>query len=156
MKIKAVLFDLYGTLLYVEDEVSDDEASNFLFSRCYEVSLQQLNAARYFVTMVDYPKYGYEDWSSLLMQMFWRLGIKAGFGKSNPRMYMKVSNVLNVKHEEFIVIGDDVQYDALLPKKLGMHTILLDRKGERHGQESSNVVVKDLGEAVEILLSHFK
>lgn len=30
MKIKAVLFDLHGTLMYVEDEASDEEASDFL------------------------------------------------------------------------------------------------------------------------------
>ena len=50
------MFDLYGTLIYVENEVSDEEASKLLFNRGYEISPQQLNAAWYFVTMVDYPK----------------------------------------------------------------------------------------------------
>jgi len=224
MRVKAVLFDLYGTLIYVENEVSDEEASDFLFSRGYEISPQQLNAAWYFVTMVDYPKYGYADLDSFLMQMFWRLGVEvdketfrkfkelckkrrqklypeveevlskvknhgfktaivtttahfffketlrpiekyfdfictgyeAGCDKSNPKIYIKVLDVLNVKPEEAVVIGDNLQYDVLLPKKLGMHAILLDRKGENQEQEASDVVVKDLGEAIEMLLNRFK
>ena len=43
--IRAVLFDLHGTLAYVENPVSDFEISDYLFSRGYEVSLQQLKAA---------------------------------------------------------------------------------------------------------------
>jgi len=220
MRIKAVLFDLYGTLVYVENEVLDEEASDFLFSRGYEISPQQLKAAWYFVAIVDYPKYGYENWSSFLMQMFWRLGVEideetfrefrelyrrskhmlypeveevvskvksygfrtaivttaarfffeeavkpieryfdfictgyeAGCDKSNPRMYRKVLDVLNVKPEEAVVIGGDFQYDVLLPKVLGMHAILLDREGEKLSAKASNVTAKDLRDAVDILL----
>jgi len=43
--IRAVLFDLHGILAYVENPVSDFEISDYLFSRGYEVSLQQLKAA---------------------------------------------------------------------------------------------------------------
>ena len=172
--------------------------------------------------MVDYPKYGYADLDSFLMQMFWRLGIEvdketfrgfkelckkrrqklypeveevlskvkdyglktaivttiahfffketlrpiekyfdfictgyeAGCDKSNPKIYIKVLDVLNIKPEEAVVIGN-LQYDVLLPKKLGMHAILLDRKGGKRKQ-ASNVVAKDLREAIEVLLNRFK
>jgi len=224
MRVKAVLFDLYGTLIYVEGEVSDRETSDFLFSCGYEISPQQLKAAWYFVAMVDYPKYGFADLDSFLMQMFWRLGVEvdnetfgefkelckksrqklypevedvlskvkdhgfktaivtttahfffeetlrpiekyfdfictgneAGCDKSNPKMYIKVLDVLNTKPGETVVIGDNLQYDVLLPKKLGMHAILLDRKGGKRKQEASDAVVKDLREAIEMLLNRFK
>ena len=221
MRIKAVLFDLYGTLVYVINEVSDDEASEYLFNRGYEISPQQLKAAWLFVSMVDYPRYGYRDWNSFLKRVFWRLGVKVdektltefrelsrksrnvlypeireavskvksyGFrtaivtttphfffeeaiepikkyfdfictgyearcDKSNPRMYRKVLEVLDVKPEETVVIGDDLRYDILLPKKLGMHTILLDRKMERQNVDIPDAVVKDLREAVKIVVN---
>jgi len=35
--IRAVLFDLHGTLAYVENPVSDFEISDYLFSGGYEV-----------------------------------------------------------------------------------------------------------------------
>ncbi|MGQ9507100.1 MAG: hypothetical protein ACUVTB_04475 [Candidatus Bathycorpusculaceae bacterium] len=37
-----MLFDLYGTLGYAENPVSDDEAADYLFSRGYEVSRNSL------------------------------------------------------------------------------------------------------------------
>ena len=75
VKIKAVLFDLYGTLAYVENSVDETEISEYLFSRGYEVSPQQLKAARAFVSFVDYPKYGYKHWHSFFSRLLWRLKI---------------------------------------------------------------------------------
>ena len=75
VKIKAVLFDLYGTLAYVENPVDETEISEYLFSRGYEVSPQQLKAARAFVSFVDYPKYGYKHWHSFFSRLLWRLKI---------------------------------------------------------------------------------
>jgi FMN phosphatase YigB (HAD superfamily) len=57
--IKAVLFDLYGTLAYQENPVTNEEVSECLFGRNYEVSPQQLRAAFAFVAFIDYPKHGY-------------------------------------------------------------------------------------------------
>jgi FMN phosphatase YigB (HAD superfamily) len=64
LRIRAVLFDLYGTLTYVENPVSDQEASDFLLSSGYEVSPQQFKASWAFVAFVDYPRYGYGGWRS--------------------------------------------------------------------------------------------
>lgn len=62
MPVKAVLFDLYGTLAYAEEEVPDEVASAFLLSRGYEVYPQAFAASWRFVGFVDYPRYGYESW----------------------------------------------------------------------------------------------
>ncbi|MHA1722336.1 MAG: HAD hydrolase-like protein [Candidatus Baldrarchaeia archaeon] len=61
-------------------------------------------------------------------------------------------DVLNIKPEEAVVIGDNLQYDVLLPKALGMHAILLDREGEKLSVKASNVTAEDLRDAVDILL----
>ena len=192
-KIKAVLFDLYGTLAYAENPVTHAEISEYLFSKGYEVSPQQLKAAWTFVSFIDYPKYGYKNWRSYFSKIFWRLKVKvneetlsaivklleskpyqlypdaagavikarengfktaivttiayfqfkkaiqpirnyfdfimtgyeAGCDKTNPKMYRKVLEILNARPEEAVMIGDDVQIDIILPKKLGINAILL-------------------------------
>jgi hypothetical protein len=74
--LKAVLFDLHGTLAYIENPVTDIEISEVLFSRGYEVSSQQLRSAWGFVSFIDYPKYGYRSWRSFFSKIFWRLKVK--------------------------------------------------------------------------------
>ena len=76
VKIKAVLFDLYSTLAYVENPVTETEISEHLFSKGYEVSPQQLKAAWVFVSFIDYPKYGYKNWRSYFSRILWRLKVK--------------------------------------------------------------------------------
>jgi len=73
VKIKAVLFDMHGTLAHVENPVSGEEISKYLFSRGYEVSPQQLNAAWAFVSFIDYPKHGYKTQRSFFSRILWRL-----------------------------------------------------------------------------------
>jgi len=219
MKIKAVLFDLYGTLVYAENPVSDDEASRLLFSHGYEVSPQQFKAAWAFVAFVDYPKYGYANWKSYLTRVLTRLKVKvnaetlkelektfvkseyslypdaaeavakvknrglqtaivttiarfkfqkaikpienlfdfictgyeAKCDKSNPKMYKTILQTLGLKPEEAVVIGDDIQYDILLPKKMGLHAILLDREMKNQGSTAPDAIAKDLRVAIELL-----
>jgi HAD superfamily hydrolase (TIGR01549 family) len=221
-KIKAILFDLYWTLAYVKkgEGVTDEEISDYLFSRGYEVSPQQLRAAWSFVAFVDYPKYGYKNWRSYFSRILWRLKVKvdeetletvanrferrpyllqqdaadalekakkngfktaivttiacfqfkeaiepiekyfdfimtgyeAGCDKTNPNMYRKVLEILNVKPEEAVMIGDNVQTDVLLPKKLGIRAILLDREKENVQCPQADAIVHDLDEAVETVI----
>lgn len=223
IEIKAVLFDMHGTLVYAKNEVSAEEISDYLFSKGYEVSPQQLMAARTFVAFIDYPKYGYRSWRSFFSRIFWRLKVKvdketlytivkllesrpyqlysdaagavpkakkngfetatvttiahfqfkkaiapiknyfdfimtgyeAGCDKTNPRMYKKVLEVLNVKPEEAVMIGDDALTDILLPKRLGIKAVLLDREGKSEERLSADAVVNDLNEAVEIIIRKF-
>ena len=51
-------------------------------------------------------------------------GCEAGCDKSNPKMYLKLLALLKVKPNECVVVGDDIQLDVRIPKKLGIHTIL--------------------------------
>jgi putative hydrolase of the HAD superfamily len=223
-EMKAVLFDMHGTLVHLENNVTDNEISDYLFSRGYEVSPQQLRAAWSFVAFIDYPKYGYKSWHSFFSRILWRLevrvdeetlnriakllesrpyqlypdatealpkvkksglktatvttialfqfkkaiapikkyfdfimtGYEAGCDKTNPRMYRRVLEVLNVNPEEAIMIGDDIPTDILLPRSLGIRAVLLDR--ERKGQEcpQAEAVVNDLKEAAEIIIGKFK
>jgi putative hydrolase of the HAD superfamily len=75
-KVKAVLFDLHGTLVYNEKPVSEAEILEYLSSRGHEVSPQQLKASWSFVAFVDYPRYGYGSWRSFFSRVFWRLKVK--------------------------------------------------------------------------------
>jgi HAD superfamily hydrolase (TIGR01549 family) len=221
--IKAVLFDLHGTLVYVKDDVTDTEVSEYLFSRGYEVSPQQLHAAWAFVAFVDYPNHGYKNWRTYFSRIFWRLKVKvdketlhtiakllesrpyqlypdatsavikaktygfktgivttiayfqfkkavqpikeyfdfimtgyeAGCDKTNPRMYRKVLEILNVKPQEAVMIGDNVEIDVLLPKKLGINAILLDRDKRNLRCEHADAVANDLNHAVETVIAQF-
>jgi len=223
VKIKAVLFDMHGTLVHVENDVTEEEISDYLFNKGYEVSPQQLRAARAFVSFIDYPKYGYKSWRSFFSRIFWRLKVKvgsetlqaivkllesrpyklysdaaeavpkakqvgfktatvttiayfqfkkaiepikkyfdfimtgyeAGCDKTNPRMYRKVLEILNVKPEEAIMIGDDPPVDVVLPKRLGIKSILLNREKNNIECPQAEAVVNDLNEAVEIIIRKF-
>ncbi len=217
---KAVLFDLNGTLAYVKDGITHNELSEYLFSRGYEVSPQQLGAAWSFVSFVDYPKHGYRNWHAYLSRVLWRLkvevdketlgeiikllksrpyqlyqdarsavpmaknsgfktavvttiayfkfkdallpirkhldlvmtGYEAGCDKSNPRMYQRVLQILGVRPQEAVMIGDELELDSLLPKRLGIDAILLNRKDKDKGQ-SVDAFVYDLNEAMETIIN---
>mgnify|MGYP001026924749 CR=1 FL=1 len=219
MRVEAVIFDVHKTLVRVQNWVSDEEASDYLLTRGYEVSPQQLKAAHAFVAFIDYPKYGYANWRSFLKRMLWRLNVKIDektleglaelFGrtecalypdaaeavvrakshgfrtatattiarfkfekamepikayfdfictgyetrcdKSDPKMYKKILETLSVKPQEAVVIGDDLQYDIVLPRKLGMHTVLLDREMKNRDSTVPDAVAKDLKEAMDIV-----
>lgn len=217
--IKAVLFDLHGTLVHAENPVSAEELSDYLFSRGYEVSSQQLKASWAFVAFIDYPKYGYRSWHSYFSRILQRLkvrvdketlnrvvkllerntyqlyldaaeavtktkekglktaivttiahfqfkkavepirqsfdfiitGYEAGCDKTNPKMYRKVLEILKVKPNEAVMIGDNIPIDILLPKRLGINAILLDRKKENPEYEEADATVNSLTEALSII-----
>ena len=81
-------------------------------------------------------------------------GYEAGCDKSNPKMYLKVLDVLNVKPQEAIMIGDDVQLDIQLPRRLGINAILLERKGESK-DKFVDAFVYNLYQAMETIISKF-
>lgn len=219
-ELKAVLFDLHGTLVYREHVTRFEEVSEYLFGKGYEVSPQQFEAASSFVSMIDYPKHGYNSWTSYLNQIMYRLdvrvddqtlkqiagllegnpytlysdalgaimkvkknglktavvttiarfkfedaiqpirqfidlimtGYEAGVDKSNPKMYMRVSDTLKTKPSEAVMIGDEVALDVNLPRRLGMKAIPLDREGKDEN-DYVGTVANDLNEAVDIALA---
>ena len=220
VEIKAVLFDLHGTLAYVENPVSGEEISNYLFSRGYEVSPQQLNAAWAFVAFIDYPKNGYKNWRFFFSRIFRRLetrvdektldeivkllerkpyqlypdaaeavvkakengfktaivttiayfkfekavkpikehfdfimtGYEAGCDKTNPKMYRRVLEILKVEPEEAVMMGDNVDIDVLLPRRLGINAILLDREKKNVECPAAATIVHNLRQGVEAII----
>jgi FMN phosphatase YigB (HAD superfamily) len=223
MVIKAVLFDLHGTLAYMKQSVSDWAVSDFLVKKDYEVYPQTFNTAWRVVAFIDYPKYGYRNYRQFLQRVLWRLkvkvdtttldglvrlyeqgmwelypdarkalakakehqfktaivttiarfkfekalspiikyidvvmdGYKAGCEKTNPKMYKKTLEALTVAPSEAVMIGDDLEIDVILPKKLGIHAILLDKEGKIQYNASADAVVRDLIEAVETVVKRF-
>jgi len=73
MRLKAVLFDLHGTLAYVKNPISSEVISEFLLNHGYEIYPQSLDAASHYVSMIDYPKHGYNSWKAYLKQVLKRL-----------------------------------------------------------------------------------
>jgi FMN phosphatase YigB (HAD superfamily) len=224
MRLKAVLFDLYGTLAYTESSITEDDASEFLSKRGYDVYPQAFKAAWQYVSFIDHPKYGYQTWEMFLKQVSRRLHIRPdartlrglarlyeqtqwglfpdseeaiarakdvelktaiittiakfkyektlkpiidkldlvvdGYTfhceKSNPRIYLETLKALGVKASESIMIGDDVKLDILLPKKLGMKTILLDRSGQFSGDRTkADAAVTSLNLAIDKIFRAF-
>ncbi len=221
-KVRAILFDLHGTLVHRKNTKEFEEISDYLFCRGFEVSPQQFGAAWSFVSFIDYPKYGYRTWRTYLGRVFRRLklkvddetlnhiiqlearnpyilypdaveavsrakrhgfrtavvttiahfkfdaairpirnyfdlimtGYEAGVDKSHPRMYLRVLEILHCKASEAIMIGDEMSLDFLLPKRLGINALLLDRKGENK-ELPFDTVVSNLNEAIDFVLARF-
>jgi len=219
LTIKAVLFDLYGTIAHVRNPVTDKEASDYLVSRGYEVYPQTFMAAWRFVAFIDYPEYGYKNYHSFLKRVLWRVkvrvdketldelaklyersqfelypdamevvekarehglktaivttiarfkfqkalqpilpyldtivtGYEARCEKSNPKMFKRTLEILNVETGEAVMVGDDVPIDIMIPKKLGIRTILLDREHKMSDSQPSDAVAENLLEAVKII-----
>ena len=219
MSIKAVLFDLYGTIAHIRNPVTDQEASDYLVSRGYEVYPQTFMAAWRFVAFIDYPRYGYKNYHSFLKRVLWRIkvrvdketldglaklyersqfelypdalevvkkakehrlktaivttialfkfqkalepllpyldtivtGYEARCEKSNPKMFRRTLEILNVKPSEAVMIGDDVPIDIMISKKLGIHTVLLDREHKMGDSQPSDAVAENLLTAVKIV-----
>jgi HAD superfamily hydrolase (TIGR01509 family) len=216
--LKAVLFDLYGTLAYVKNPISTEKISELMLEHGYKVYPQSLDAASHFVSMIDYPKHGYESWKAYLKQVLFRLGIQADKGtlrelaetykkhrsltlfpdaapavrkvkelgsktaivttiahfsfsqavkpiqkhfdvittgyeakceKSNPEMHRQTLKKLGVLPEETVMIGDELLVDIKIPKKLGMHTIQLDRTRKVTKKSEADSLARTLTEAVD-------
>jgi putative hydrolase of the HAD superfamily len=221
-KVRVILFDLHGTLVYEKITNEFEEISDYLFCRGFEVSPQQFGAASSFVSLIDYPKYGYRTWHTYLARVFHRLelkvddetlnhiiqletrnpyilysdavealtkakrhgfktavvttiahfkfdgaicpirnyfdlmmtGYEAGVDKSHPKMYLKVLEILHCKASEAIMVGDEMSLDFLLPKRLGINAVLLDREGENK-EFPVDTVVSNLNEAIDFVLTRF-
>ena len=55
---------------------------------------------------------------------------------------MMICKVLGVEAEKIMHIGDDWHFDFVIPRKIGIKSVFLDRTGERKGK----FVIRDLRE----------
>ncbi len=78
-------------------------------------------------------------------------GYEAGCDKSDPRMYKRLLEILNLKAEETVIVGDDMGLDVLLPKKLGLNAILLDRGGKQQTATEPDAIARSLTEAMDLI-----
>jgi hypothetical protein len=74
--LRAILFDLHGTLGYVKKPVTAKEFCTYLQSGGYNVYPQSFVAARNFVGTVAYPKYGYSNFADFCSEVVRMLDIK--------------------------------------------------------------------------------
>ena len=80
-------------------------------------------------------------------------GYEVGCDKSNPKMYWKALELFGVRPDGAVMIGDELPLDVVLPKKLGIHTVLLDRDSKARPQCSSvDASVYDLDQAMETII----
>ena len=78
-------------------------------------------------------------------------GRRAKCEKSNPIMHKKTLIELSVPANQAVMIGDELLVDIEIPKKLGMHTILLDRQGSKSKSSEADERVANLTEAMTII-----
>lgn len=62
--------------------------------------------------------------------------------KKEENIYKEICEILKIKPEELIHVGDHYKFDYLVPRKIGIKAYYLDRKGEKKGKH----IVKDLKE----------
>ena len=67
--------------------------------------------------------------------------------KKTEQFYLNICHQVHVEHSQIIHIGDHFEFDYLVPKRLGITSFYLDRKGERKG----HAIVNDLKEFVNSL-----
>ena len=65
-----------------------------------------------------------------------------GVVKKDTDIYKKVCEIMKIKPEELVHVGDHYKFDYTMPRQLGVKAFILDRKKERKGE----VVVHDLKE----------
>jgi putative hydrolase of the HAD superfamily len=53
-----------------------------------------------------------------------------GFGKPDPRVYMRALKDLNVTAVDAWMIGDHLEFDVAQPQKMGLHGIWIDARGQ--------------------------
>ena len=73
---RALLFDLHGTLAYLQNRVNERTASKLLLQHGLPVYPQTLEAAWKYVGMVDYPREGYAGWHDYLEKVLVRTGVR--------------------------------------------------------------------------------
>ena len=54
--------------------------------------------------------------------------------KKTAEFYQQVCDILNVDPQEIVHVGDHYEFDYLVPRRLGIQALYLDRSGEQKGE----------------------
>jgi putative hydrolase of the HAD superfamily len=68
-----------------------------------------------------------------------------GLVRKTPEFYEYICEILEIKPQEMVHVGDHERFDYLVPKEFGIRAFYLDRSGKRKG----DFVIKDLRELLE-------
>jgi HAD superfamily hydrolase (TIGR01549 family) len=75
-----------------------------------------------------------------------------GILKPDKRIFLLATEKLKLKPSECMMVGDSIEEDILTPRKLGMVTVLIDRKNcYKKVPQGANYLIKSLFELKEIL-----
>lgn len=107
---------------------------------------------KYLIALVStIPKFIFEEGLGESRKYFKEIvtGWDAKASKPDPKIYLTALKKLGVKPEEAVYIGDDVNLDIIPPKKLGMKTIYINRKGLTC--KEADYSVKSLRDCIKII-----
>lgn len=143
--IKAVIFDLLGTLIYTNDStwmIYPDVESTFIklkkqnlkiglisnFDNGLEILLDEIDLKKYFDLLV------YSG--------------KVGFSKPNPKIFLYALKELNMMPEEVLYVGDDLNNDYYPALELGINALLINR----NNSIDNNKTISNLSKILDFLL----
>lgn len=126
----------------------DDDAISVLQKLCgkYKLGL---------VSNFDIPECGRQLLDRFGLSKFFDLTVISGEvnqRKPSPKIFERALDALNVHPSKAVFIGDMLDLDIIGPKKVGMKTILIERRPMRdHAEVKPDEVVKSLTELLNIL-----
>jgi FMN phosphatase YigB (HAD superfamily) len=143
--LRAILFDLHGTLGYVKKPVTAEEFCTYLQSRGYNVYPQSFVAARNFVAMVAYPKYGYSNFSDFYSEVLRMLDVKV---KADTLVDLFK---LFAEREQFQPYPD-AERALVIAKEHGMKTAIVTTIARFHFEK----LLAKIGQHVDVVMDGFE
>lgn len=83
---------------------------------------------------------------------------QVGFGKANPKLYLRACQETNVEPAQAMYVGDNPANDIDPPNGIGMITVRIHRDGKYAGVTSRTPPtheINDLGELIDLLRQHY-
>jgi FMN phosphatase YigB (HAD superfamily) len=143
--LRAILFDLHGTLGYVKKPVTAEEFCIYLQSRGYDVYPQSFTAARNFVGMVAYPKHGYSNFADFYSEVLRMLDVKV---EADTALDL---SKLFAEREQFQPYPD-AERALVIAKEHGMRTAIVTTIARFHFES----ILAKIGQHVDIVMDGFE
>jgi HAD superfamily hydrolase (TIGR01549 family) len=143
--LRAILFDLHGTLGYVKKPVTAEEFCIYLQSRGYNVYPQSFVAARNFVGMVAYPKYGYSNFADFYSEVLRMLDVKV-----EADTLVDLSKLF-AEREQFQPYPD-AERALVIAKEQGMKTAIVTTIARFHFEK----LLPKIGQHIDVVMDGFE